>query len=95
VAPIGPPCEFAEHRKVLEQNRQDAYFSFDNTGMYYQNGSLAPEKRRIMNEMGSPFFWSLFFGEAKKSDSPASEKNLSEKYQFTFYFKPKIRRFAA
>lgn len=30
---------------AVEQNRQDAYFSSDNTGTYCQNGSLAPEKR--------------------------------------------------
>jgi hypothetical protein len=28
---------------------------------------------------GSPFFWSLFFGEAKKSDSPAGEKDGYDK----------------
>jgi hypothetical protein len=73
---MGSPCEFAEHRKAVEQNRQDAYFSFDNTGTYCQNGSLAPEKRRITNELGSPFFWLLFFGEAKKSNSLGSERDL-------------------
>lgn len=57
-----------------EQNRQEAYFSFDNTGMYCQNVSPAPEKRRITDETGSPFFWLLLFGEANKSDSPAGEK---------------------
>jgi hypothetical protein len=37
---------------AVEQNRQDAYFSFANTWMYCQNGSLAHEKRRIRNSLG-------------------------------------------
>jgi hypothetical protein len=43
---------------------------------------VAPERRQFSEAhrknkaIGSPFFWSLFFGEAKKSDSPGGEKDF-------------------
>jgi len=51
-------------------------FSDDATGMSHRNGVNFPKRAGNTNDLGSPFFWLLFFGEAKKSDSPGSESHF-------------------
>ena len=38
------------------------------------SNAACPERQRRADESGSPFFWVLFFGEAKKSASPAGAR---------------------
>ena len=73
---MGVPWSSPSIAGKFAQNAQDVRFSDDATGMSHRNGVNFPKRAGNTNDLGSPFFWLLFFGEAKKSDSPRGERDL-------------------